>query len=265
MHSTPIFQIDAFSTTTFGGNPAAVCPLDKWLSDEQLLHIAAENNLSETAFYVKHAEHYAIRWFTPAVEVDLCGHATLAAAYVIHHFEEPSQQQITFHSQRSGYLHVNVVDGLFTLDFPTDQIEKTDLTDLLIEATDARPIEAYRGKTDYMLVFSSEKEIAELIPNLQLIKDIDARGIIVTAKGDNQDFVSRFFGPAVGVDEDPVCGSAHSTLIPYWSQKLGKQTLTARQLSKRGGDLYCTYQKDRVEIAGCAALYMRGEIFLPEH
>lgn len=257
-----IYQVDAFTDRVFTGNPAAVCPLAEWLADEILLKIAAENNLSETAFYVPKGDGFEIRWFTPTAEVDLCGHATLATAYVLRHCENYQQETINFYSPRSGSLPVAIQQDKFVLDFPADEFTAIEMTDELLAATDKKPVAAFKGKTDYMLVFSEQGDIETIKPNLPLISGLKARGIMVTAKGKNHDFVSRFFGPAVGVNEDPVTGSAHTTLAPYWANQLNKTELSAFQLSERGGELHCHVLNSRVEIAGKAVLYMKGEIFI---
>lgn len=257
-----IYQVDAFTDEVFKGNPAAVCPLTEWLADEILLKIAAENNLAETAFYVPNEDGFEIRWFTPETEVDLCGHATLAAAFALYHCENYRQNSINFYSTRSGKLPVTVQQDKFVLNFPADQFTETTLTDELLTATNKKPIAAYKGKTDYMLVFDKQEDIETMQPNLSLIAGLKARGVIVTAKGKVQDFVSRFFGPAVGVNEDPVTGSAHTTLTPYWAAQLDKTELQAIQLSKRGGEISCRLLNDRVELAGNAVLYLKGEIFI---
>lgn len=256
-----IYQVDAFTLELFGGNPAAVCPLESWLAEELMQKIAAENNLAETAFYVKNDIGYEIRWFTPTVEVDLCGHATLASAFVLFNFEGHENDEVIFSSLRSGTLKVKKNEDLLTLDFPTDKIENTDLTPELLKCFNANPTEAFKGKTDYLLVFNNEQEIKNLQPDLTSISKLKARGIIATAKGDEVDFVSRFFGPQSGVDEDPVTGSAHTTLIPYWADKIGKKELSAIQLSARKGFLQCKYLGERVEISGHCRLYLKGEIF----
>lgn len=257
-----LFQADAFTDVVFKGNPAAVCPLEEWLDDGVLLKIAAENNLSETAFYVPKDDGFEIRWFTPTTEVDLCGHATLATSYVLFNQEAFSGNVIHFYSPRSGKLTVAVEEDRFVLNFPIDQFDAIALTEELMTATDKRPIAAYKGKTDYMLVFEQENDVQTMMPNLSLIKALDARGIIVTARGETSDFVSRFFAPAVGVNEDPVCGSAHTTLTPFWADQLGKNDLTAFQLSARGGTVYCRLLDDRVELAGKVVLYMKGKIYI---
>ncbi len=256
-----LYQADAFTDTLFGGNPAAVCPLANWPADSLLQQIAMENNLAETAFYVKQGEHYEIRWFTPAVEVDLCGHATLAAAYVLFHHEGHAGEQITFLSPRSGKLSVRKQGDLLSLDFPADEFKEIPLFDWLTAGFNREPVQAFQGKTDYMLVFEQEKDIRELLPDFQLISQLEGRGVIVTAPGKEVDFVSRFFAPQSGIPEDPVTGSAHTTLTPYWSEKLNKSELRARQLSQRGGYLECKNLGKRVEISGKVRLYLIGEIF----
>lgn len=255
-----IYQIDAFTDRVFSGNPAAVCPLDEWLSDELLQQIAKENNLAETAFYKKQENQYQIRWFTPKVEVDLCGHATLAAAYVLFNHENFDGNVIDFYSPRSGQLTVRKQNEYLTLNFPVDSYERIELSENLINGFDITPIKALKGKTDYVLVFENEDQIRNLKPNLQQISKLGGRGVIVTAKGDAVDFVSRFFAPQSGIDEDPVTGSAHTTLTPFWSNQLGKNELSAIQLSERTGFLKCKFLGDRVEISGQAKLYLTGEI-----
>jgi len=257
-----IYQVDTFTDEIFSGNPAAVCPLKEWISGDMMLSIASENNLSETAFYIKRKNDYHIRWFTPKGEVELCGHATLATAFVIYHFENYQERHIVFHSEHSGKLIVSKQDDLFTLDFPSDPIYPVDLSVELLNCFSTKPKIVYQGKTDYMMVFENESEIKTIVPNLQQIVKLDIRGIIITARGTDADFVSRFFAPACGVDEDPVCGSAHTTLIPYWAEQLNKTELFALQLSERTGKLYCKYKRERVEISGKAKLYMKGEIFI---
>ena len=256
----PIYQIDAFTDRLFSGNPAAVVPLQEWLSDEMMLNIAAENNLAETAFYVPTEAGFHIRWFTPAVEVDLCGHATLAAAYVIFKIQSYDKEKILFDT-RSGLLTVTSDEGWLTLNFPIDHYQVAVPPPALAESLHSVTLtEVYKGKTDYMVVLSSEEEVRDLDFDIIVLSTIPARGIIVTAPGNDVDFVSRFFAPQSGIDEDPVTGSAHTTLIPYWAEKLEKTTLTARQLSKRGGDLKCEIDDDRVKISGQARLYLQGEI-----
>jgi PhzF family phenazine biosynthesis protein len=255
-----LFQVDAFTNKVFGGNPAAVCILDKWIPKTLMQQIAAENNLAETAFIVKKEAFYEIRWFTPKVEVDLCGHATLAAAHVLFNHYNIVENQLNFYSHLSGNLSVIKEHDLLTLNFPSDIITQITTPQVLIEALKKIPLETWKGKTDFMLVFSTQEEIKNFNPDFKLIETVGGRGVIVTAKGNEVDFVSRFFGPQVGINEDPVTGSAHTTLIPYWSQILGKTRLKAQQLSKRKGYLICEYKDDRVLIAGNAVTYLIGEI-----
>ena len=257
-----IYQIDAFTESVFSGNPAAVCPLEKWLPDETLQKIAMENNLAETAYYVKRDDTYEIRWFTPTVEVDLCGHATLATAYVLYNYEEHLSNEIVFHSPRSGRLTVSKHGNLLTLNFPSDSLQKINLSDELKKGFNLQPEKVFKGKTDYMFVFNTEEQIRNLQPNFPELSKWDVRGVIVTAKGEKSDFVSRFFAPQSGINEDPVTGSAHTTLTPYWAEQLGKNELTAVQLSARKGNLKCKHLNDRVEISGQAKTYLIGEIYL---
>jgi len=258
-----IYQVDAFTDKIFSGNPAAVCPLDEWLPDELMQNIAMENNLAETAFYIKGSDDtFEIRWFTPAAEVDLCGHATLATAYVLFNHEGFEGNTLRLFSPRSGLLTVKKDGDLLTMDFPSDVFTQVELSNELTAGFNIKPREAYKGKTDYMLVYDSEEEIKELNPDIRAVSAVKARGIIVTAKGNKVDFVSRFFAPQVGIDEDPVTGSAHTTLIPFWANELKKNKMTAMQLSSRTGRLSCVYLGDRVEISGECRLYMKGEIYL---
>jgi len=255
-----IFQVDAFSDQLFKGNPAAVCPLNEWLPDELMQNIAQENNLAETAFIVPANEGYEIRWFTPTVEVDLCGHATLASAHVVFQELGHSGEKVEFYSPRSGPLTVTKRGDELVLDFPSDTISQIDVEPLHSSGLSKAPKAVYKGKTDYLFVYDTEAEIRALIPDFEALKIHPVRGVIVTAPGEKVDFVSRFFGPACGVNEDPVTGSAHTTLTPYWSSVTGKRTLKALQLSQRSGSLTCTLKGDRVEIAGKSVLYLRGEI-----
>jgi len=257
-----IYQVDAFAKEVFTGNPAAVCPLEEWPSDGSLQKIAAENYVPETAFYVKKESHYEIRWFSPEAEVALCGHATLAAAFVLFNYQNYDKDIIEFHSRKSGKLTVSRSEELLTLNFPTDKYEEIPLTEEILKAFNFSPIKAYKGKTDHMLVFDNEEQIKNIIPDLEIIASLGGRGTIVTAKGNDTDFVSRFFAPQIGINEDPVTGSAHTTLMPYWYKELGKDELTAVQLSERKGYLQCKYMGDRVEISGQCMLYMTGEIYL---
>jgi len=258
----PYYHIDAFTSKVFSGNPAAVCLLDKWLDDKTLLCIAAENNLSETAFLTPTSEsRYHLRWFTPEIEVDLCGHATLASAFVILSFIDSSLSSVNFETA-SGSLTVIKSDDLLSMNFPARKPVLTELPALLSDALGAEPIEVLRSR-DLMAVFDNEAVIRNMKPDFNKLKLIkDCFGMIVTAKGETSDFVSRFFAPNAGIDEDPVTGSAHCTLTPYWSEKLGKNKLTAHQLSKRGGELFCENLVDRINISGRAALYAKGYIHL---
>lgn len=256
----PIYQVDAFTNERFKGNPAAVCPLDNWLPAAVMQNIAAENNLAETAFVVAAGENFEIRWFTPTVEVDLCGHATLASAYVLFNELGFSGDQINFISHLSGPLSVTKNGSILALNFPVDSLTELPLKPEFAAGLSKGPRVVFKGKTDYLFVYDTEAEILALQPDFVALKAHAVRGIIVTAPGETTDFVSRFFGPACGVNEDPVTGSAHTTLTPYWAAILGKTELTARQLSQRTGDLTCNLMGDRVEIAGEAVLYLKGEI-----
>jgi PhzF family phenazine biosynthesis protein len=254
-----LYIVDAFADKLFTGNPAGVCILNEWLSDERMQQIAMENNQAETAFVFRNNDNFHIRWFTPAVEVDLCGHATLAAAHVLFRHEGYNGKEVAFDS-RSGKLTVTKGEYL-TLNFPVDVF--TQLAEIPTELAGSfgmTSLEVYKGKTDYMAVFNSQKEIESLTPDYNTMSKLDARGVIVTAPGDTVDFVSRFFAPQSGINEDPVTGSAHTTLTPYWAGRLDKTEFTALQLSKRGGKLFCALQGDRVTISGQAVTYLIGEI-----
>jgi PhzF family phenazine biosynthesis protein len=257
-----IYQVDAFTQEIFKGNPAAVCILDQWLEEDQMQRIANENNLSETAFAVPVGECYEIRWFTPQTEVELCGHATLATAHVLFKHMKYPGEWICFESLHHGRLTVKRSGKLLTLDFPADRLEEMVVPELIVTALQTPPLKALRGKTDFMFVFASESEIQHMEPDFGLLAQVGGRGVIVTAPGNEVDFVSRFFAPQTGVNEDPVTGSAHTSLTPYWSRVLGKKRLTARQLSSRGGELICEDRGDRVEISGHAVTYLKGKIRL---
>ncbi|MGF7138916.1 PhzF family phenazine biosynthesis protein [Roseimarinus sediminis] len=260
MNEVKLYQIDAFAETPFSGNPAAVVILDQWPEKQTMQNIAMENNLSETAFLVSDADGYAIRYFTPLTEVELCGHATLASAYVLFNILNDPKPLLTFTTTNRGQLFVSRKNEIIELDFPCDQIEKTVAGEEVISAIGLRPIEAYKGISDLMLVYNNEEQIRNISPDFSLLKKINLRGIIITAPGMDCDFVSRFFAPHEGIDEDPVTGSAHTTLIPYWHMQLGKTKMTAKQLSKRGGTLYCEYAGKRVKIGGKALHYLTGTI-----
>jgi PhzF family phenazine biosynthesis protein len=262
----PLYQVDAFASALFRGNPAAVCPLAEWLPDPILQAIAAENNLAETAFYVPQGDRYLLRWFTPTVEVDLCGHATLAAASVILDVRrEISAARVAFDS-RSGELVVEREGDLYALDFPArPPVECTPQDDAknagLDTALGATPSKVLLA-SDCLCVFDTEEQVQALRPNMDRLAAIDRFAFIVTAPGKDCDFVSRFFAPARGIPEDPVTGRAHTTLIPYWSQRLDKRTMFARQVSRRGGELWCEDRGERVRIAGRAVQYLEGRIHL---
>lgn len=256
-----IYQVDAFTDRPFGGNPAAVCILEAWLDTTLMQSIAEENNLAETAFAVHKGEGYELRWFTPETEVDLCGHATLATAYVLFNYYNHSEKTIRFYSPRSGELNVEkTANGWMTLDFPTDPIVAIRNNRELDNAIGLTPVKTFKGKTDFMMVYSSQQEVEAITPNLHLLNQLDCRGVIVTAPGQEVDFISRFFAPQCGIPEDPVTGSAHTSLTPYWYEVLGKSKMIAKQLSKRGGDLICEYLGGRVKISGKVAPYLTGEI-----
>jgi PhzF family phenazine biosynthesis protein len=255
-----IYQVDAFTGKLFRGNPAAVCILDEWPGDGTMQEIAAENNLSETAFTVREGERYVIRWFTPLVEVDLCGHATLATAHVLFEHLSHPVAVVDFHSPLSGRLSVEKKGDRLVMDFPSDVLKEIPVPAFALETLHKNPVKAYMGKTDYMFVFASQPEIESMKPDFERLADQDARGVIVTAMGREVDFVSRFFAPRSGINEDPVTGSAHTTMTPYWSRVLGRKKLTARQLSARGGELYCEDHGERVKISGQAVTYLVGEI-----
>jgi PhzF family phenazine biosynthesis protein len=258
----PIYQIDAFTDRLFSGNPAAVCPLETWLPDATMQAIAAENNLSETAFFVRERGDYALRWFTPAVEVDLCGHATLASGYVVFRFLEPQREAVRFNTAKAGTLTVQRQGELLAMDFPARPATPAPAPAGLLEALGGKPREVLRAR-DHLVVYDSAAEVAALSPDLAALAKVDCWAAIVTATGeDGVDFVSRFFAPKQGVPEDPVTGSSHTTLMPYWAKRLGKNELEARQLSRRGGALSCTLNGDRVDIAGRAALYLEGTIWV---
>ncbi len=257
-----LYQVDAFADRLFKGNPAAVCPLSAWLPEETLQAIAMENNLSETAFFVKEESGWHIRWFTPTAEVKLCGHATLASAFVYFTHLAPEAEQIVFNSL-SGPLTVTRNGEWLTLDFPQQAIEAVEHPDLLVDALGVEPCEVYAAD-DWLVLLENEAQVRELQPNFYLLKQLERRGIIVTAKGDECDFVSRFFAPKYGIDEDPVTGSAHTKLAPFWAARLGRQRLHARQLSTRGGELFCEVKGGRVLISGCVVPYLQGTINLNE-
>ena len=256
----PLYQVDAFAGAVFAGNPAAVCPLDAWLEDATLQAIAGENNLSETAFFVGGEGAYELRWFTPGAEVALCGHATLASAFVIFTQLDPGRTRVTFATRESGSLIVERTGKRLAMDFPAVPAEPIDAPEILNQALGGAPNEVLATNRDYLAVYAGEDEIRALAPDGTALLSLDRPGLIVTARGREADFVSRFFAPALGVPEDPVTGSAHSTLVPYWAPRLGKDELHAVQLSARGGELHCRARGERVTIAGACVLYLTGEI-----
>jgi len=257
----PIYQVDAFTNKLFGGNPAAVMPLDKWLDDSVMQNIAAENNLAETAFFIKEENHYHIRWMTPTIEVPLCGHATLAAAYVIFNYYEKESNKIKFTSL-GGDLFVEREGDLLSLDFPANKPHATERPKEIFECFGKEPVEILANGFYLFVVFDSEEFIRTYTPKMDLIKKIHHSAVIISAKGREADYVSRMFAPNSGIDEDPVTGSAHTVSVPYWSEKLGKKKLNALQVSKRGGELFCEDLVSRIKIAGKAKLYLVGNIYL---
>ncbi len=252
------YQIDAFTDEIFKGNAAGVCPLEQWVPEDLMSKISSENNLSETAFFVKNGNEFDIRWFTPTTEVDLCGHATLASAHVLYNHLRYDQYKVTFNS-KSGQLTVTKQDDLLQLDFPCQSPSISEIPDFLVDGLGKAPQEVLRS-ADYIVVYPDEDDIFSIKPDFNLLSKIETRGICITAPGKSCDFVSRFFAPRYDIDEDPVTGSAHCQLIPYWSKRLNKIQLTAKQLSKRGGTLYCELNKDRVLISGKAKTYIIGRI-----
>lgn len=255
-----MYQVDAFSNQLFAGNPAAICPLDKWLDTTLMQSIAAENNLSETAFFVGGGGRYDLRWFTPTLEVDLCGHATLAAAYVIFHYLEPDLDVVEFDS-RSGVLLVQRMGAQLQMDFPAEWVTACSAPEPLVAGLGVKPLAVFKGK-DYLVVLESEQQLRELTPDFRLLAQLDLRGIIVTAAGEAVDFVSRFFAPNAGIDEDPVTGSAHCALTPYWADRLDRNPLQAQQLSGRGGSLLCQLDGQRVRLSGQCTAYMVADLFI---
>jgi PhzF family phenazine biosynthesis protein len=254
--SIPYYQVDAFTSRLFAGNPAGVCILSAWLSDSMLQSIAAENNLAETAFIVQRDSYFDLRWFTPTLEMDLCGHATLAPAHVLFRHLGYRDGVVTFQT-RAGRLTVTRSDDLLTLDFPARPASACSPPDALTEGLGSSPTFTAKAR-DYLVVFANERAVRELRPNMNALMQLDCLGIIATAPGDNCDFVSRFFAPQAGVPEDPVTGSAHCTLIPYWAERLGRTKMHAMQVSPRGGELFCEYRGERVGIAGRAVTYSSG-------
>ncbi len=257
----PYYHVDAFTEKIFAGNPAGVCLLDEWLEDDVLQKTAAENNLPETAFLVREGEScYRLRWFTPMMEIDLCGHATLASAFVLHLTGGNLQRPLNFNT-RSGVLTVEKQDDLFIMDFPARKAETCETPKELVPGLGKTPLSVLKSR-DFLAVFENEEQVRSLTPDFDKLAALDCLGIIVTAPGKEVDFVSRFFAPSAGIQEDPVTGSSHCTLTPYWAEQTGKNKLKARQVSLRGGELYCELKENRVKIGGRAVLYHSGELSL---
>jgi len=258
----PIFQVDAFTDKIFEGNPAAVCPLDEWIELHQMQKIAAENNLSETAFFVKGEEGYDLRWFTPKMEQELCGHATLATAHVLYEHLGYSGEYIRFFT-RSGRLSVKKQEDMYIMNFPSRTPEPAEMPEDLMSGLgiDTPPVRVLKDM-NYLVLFERSEQVRELRPNFKILSRINYAGIICTAPGNNHDFVSRYFAPFSGIDEDPVTGSSHTTLTSFWAKELGKKELIARQVSKRGGTLYCKHLGDRTDVGGKAKTYLKGDIYL---
>jgi PhzF family phenazine biosynthesis protein len=258
----PIYQVDAFASEVFSGNPAAVCMLDSWIDDEKLQSIAAENNLSETAFLVQNDEGFDLRWFTPTTEVPLCGHATLASAFVILVWRKWAGEKIRFRTRMSGELVVARRNDLLEMNFPSKPPRDLTPPAGLTEALGVSPLATLRAEESVLVVLDSEEAVRAVHPDFASLSRVECAGTIVTAGGSRSDFVSRFFAPRLGIPEDPVTGAAHCILTPYWAGELGKQDLHALQISKRGGELFCTYAGSRVKIAGKAILYLEGAIVI---
>jgi len=259
-----IYQVDAFADKVFRGNPAAVIPLEDWIDEQLMQQIAMENNLSETAYVVKTDDGYHIRWFTPEYEIDLCGHATLASSYVIKNFLEPHLAEINFTTQKAGPLRAYAKEGKYTLDFPARIPQPCQVPDQLLKSVGVTTaVEVLRSR-DYFIVLPNEDAVRNAEPDYTIMKELDTIGVIITAKGQSSDVVSRCFYPGAGIPEDPVTGSAHCNIVPYWSEKLNKARLFCKQLSPRNGDLWCELREDRVLMTGDCVLFMRGEIDVTE-
>lgn len=258
MTTIPLYQVDAFTDRTFCGNPAAVCPLDEWLPDDVMQSIAMENNLSETAFFVAEGDGFRLRWFTPTDEVVLCGHATLATAFVLFEKLNYADNAIDFVTQKSGVLKVKRENDLIVMDFPSLPANEVQAPDGLSDAIGGIEPEAFLRAIKNMAVLKDEAAVRAVVPDLEYIKNMDGYGLLVTAPGTDTDCVCRYFGPQAGVDEDPVTGSAHCTLVPYWADRLGKNDIHSRQISARSGDVYCKLNGDRVEMAGRGKLVIEG-------
>ena len=259
-YSLKQYVVDAFTDKVFSGNPAAICLLDKWLSDDMMLNIANENNLSETAFILKNNNDYELRWFTPCGEIDLCGHATLASAFVLMNIVDKKLNNISFNT-KSGILNVIKNDDLYEMDFPSYELKKVEITDEMQEAIGFKPLEAYMGR-DLLCVLENENQVFEANINIEKVMNLEGLLLHITSKGNKYDCVTRSFAPKLNVYEDPVCGSGHCHVIPLWADKLDKKDIIAFQASKRGGILYCSLNGNRVKLAGKAVLYSSAEIYL---
>ncbi|MFZ0318752.1 MAG: PhzF family phenazine biosynthesis protein [Candidatus Sulfotelmatobacter sp.] len=261
--SLALFQVDAFTAKPFRGNPAAVCLLEEWLDDETLLAVAAENNLSETAYIVPRAQHYELRWFTPRYEAKLCGHATLASAFVLMQILAPERNVVRFETRFSGTLKVSRDGDFLAMDFPAlPPWPCTSPPTTLIKGLGKAPEEVFQIMDDYFAVFEREEDVRNIRPDLALLEQLHPFGVAITAPGVNADFVSRFFAPSYGIPEDPVTGSTHCSLAPYWGRRLRKTALHARQVSERGGELWCEVKEDRVMLRGQAVLTLRGDLLV---
>lgn len=261
--SIAIFHVDAFTARPFAGNPAAVCPLVEWLDDEVLLSVAAENNLSETAYFVPLGQHYELRWFTPRCEVKLCGHATLASGFVLMQILAPGLESVRFETRYSGGLTVSRDGSLFAMDFPSLMPWPCPAAPTaLAEGLGKIPAEVLQIEDNYFALYGSEQEVRSIRPDFTLLKKLHPAGVAITAPGRDADFVSRYFAPSYGIPEDPVTGSTHCSLAPYWAQRLGKKTLHARQVSERGGEIWCDVKEKRVILKGNAVLTLRGELLI---
>jgi predicted PhzF superfamily epimerase YddE/YHI9 len=261
--SLPVFHVDAFAAQPFAGNPAAVCPLAEWLDDKLLQEVAAENNLSETAYFVPRSDYYELRWFTPRCEVQLCGHATLASAWVMLQILEPERESVRFETRFSGALTVSRVGDLFAMDFPAIvPWPCVDPPDALIGGLGKVPTTVIQIKDNYFAVYEREEDVRRIRPDFRLLEKLHPAGVAITAPGEDADFVSRYFAPSYGIPEDPVTGSTHCSLAPYWAQRLRKTSLHARQVSERGGELWCEVKGERVILKGNAVLTLRGELLI---